>query len=80
MYETCIGTHIAIPWDSCIPSFYGTYNGKLKDGRICTIHVDWKIKAYTPIGEPIGTDQISYWLCDVNHVKSLIDAFENRGQ
>jgi hypothetical protein len=71
-----IGTHIAVPWDYCIPSFYRIYKGKLKDGRDCTIDVDWKIKAFSLDGKQVGTDQISYWLCSVEHIKSLIDAFE----
>lgn len=71
-----IGTHIAIPWDSIIPPFYGLYKGKLKDGRDCTIDVDWKIKAYTIDNKQVGTDQIKYWLCSYEHVKTLIERFE----
>ena len=68
-----IGTHIAVPWDYCIPSFYGLYKGKLKDGNECTIDVDWKIKAFTSDGRQAGTDEILYWLCNVNHIKEIID-------
>jgi hypothetical protein len=71
-----ICTHIAVPWDYGIPCFYGLYKGKLKDGNECTIDVDYKIKVFNEYGEQIGTDTIAYWLCDVNHVKALIDVFE----
>ena len=73
-----IGTHVAIPWDSCIPPFYGEYKGRLKDGRDCNIDVDWKITAY-PIDRDspqVGTDQIAYWLCSYANIKALIEAFE----
>lgn len=73
-----IGTHIAIPWDSMKPPFYGEYKGKLKDGRECKIDVDWHIKAY-PLDRDspqVGTDQIAYWLCSYAHIQELIANFE----
>jgi hypothetical protein len=74
-----IGTHIAIPWDYCKPFCYGKYDGKLKKGnRPCTIDVDWKIKVFNELNEQVGTDEISYWLCDSNHVRSIIDSLEDR--
>ena len=76
-----IGTQLAVPWDCCIPFYYGEYKGKLKNGKECIIDLDWKIRAYTADTlDQVGTDEILYWLCDVNHVKTLIDAFENTRQ
>jgi hypothetical protein len=71
-----IGTHIAIPWDSCIPFFYGTYEGKLKNGKSCKIDADSKIIVHDEDGKWCGTDEISYWLCEFRHVKSLIENLE----
>jgi hypothetical protein len=68
-----IGTHIAISWDYCNPFHYGTYKGKLKDGRECKIEVDWKTVVHTLNDEWVGTDEIAYWLCDSGTVKSLLE-------
>ncbi len=69
-----IGTHIAVPWDYCTPYHYGEYKGKLKNGKECRIDVDWKIRAYTTDTlDQVGTDEILYWLCNVNHIKEIID-------
>ena len=69
-----IGTHIAVPWNTCTPYHYGEYKGRLKKGnRPCTIDVDWKIKVFNEHSEQVGTDEISYWLCNVNHIKEIID-------
>lgn len=73
---TIIGTHIAIPWDSCQPYYYGKYEGQLKNGQGCIIDVDWKTKAYNLDNEQVGTDQIAYWLCSFEHVKSIMSAIE----
>lgn len=72
MNDYIIGTHIAIPWSSLVPFHYGTYKGKLKNRNSCSIDVDWKTVAIDDItGDQVGTDQIDYWLCDINHVIEL---------
>ena len=73
-----IGTHLQIAWVYCQPFHYGTYKGRTKNGnRPCTIDVDCKIKVFNERSEQIGTDEVSYWLCDVNHVKAILLEFEN---
>ncbi len=68
-----VGTHIQISWDYCPPFHYGTYKGRLKNGnRPCTIDVDFKTKVFNEHSEQVGTDQIAYWLCDINHITALI--------
>lgn len=70
--DCIIGTHIAIPWSSLVPFHYGTYKGKLKNRNSCTIDVDWKQCVVDDVtGTIVGTDQIDYWLCDINHVIEL---------
>jgi hypothetical protein len=75
---TLVGTHIAIPWNCCQPYHYGEYKGRLKNGSDCKIDVDWKVKVYNTEGEQVGTDLISFWLCDIANVKSLIEELEDR--
>jgi hypothetical protein len=72
MNTEIIGTHIAISWYTLKPFHYGTYKGRLKKGyRPCTIDVDWKIKVFNEHSEQVGTDEVAYWLCDVNHILAL---------
>lgn len=75
---TIIGTHIAVSWENTIPPIYGTYKGMMKNGKPCSIEVDWKIKAYDEELNQVGTDQIKFWLCDVNHIKTLIEVYEGQ--
>jgi len=73
-----IGTHLLIAWSYIQPFHYGTYKGRLKKGnRPCTIDVDWKIKVFNEHSEQVGTDEISYWLCDVGHIKGLLEELAN---
>jgi hypothetical protein len=69
-----LGSHIAVSWDYCTPYVYGVYSGLLKNGKVCTIDVDWKIKVKDLDGNMAGTDEIQYWLCSASHIKDLIDA------
>lgn len=72
-----LGTHIPIMWDSCVPFFYGNYEGKLKDGRDCKIDVDWKIQVFVcDTLEQVGTDEVRYWLCDAGHINSMLQQLE----
>lgn len=77
MKDMIIGTHIAVSWENCIPYTYGKYNGKLRNGKPCTIDVDWKTKAYDEDLNQVGTDQISCWYCSVNNICDIIKALED---
>lgn len=69
---------LEVPWDFCIPYYYGEYEGILKDGSPCRIDVDWKIRAFNAQKEQVGTDQIRSWFATPQTIKSLTDELEHK--
>ena len=73
-----VGECIAIPWDYCIPFFYGEYEGRLINGEDCKIDVDSKIRVYDNGGKQVGTDQVHLWYGNASHIKQLIENIEGK--